>query len=174
MTRDKEQFHKLDTKDGGHVTFGDNAKGKIVGIGEIGNPQSLSIHHMLFVDDLKHNLFSISQLCDMENKVTFYPKNYFVSSLDEDKVIFSCERVDNVYVIDLNKINNKDIKYLMSISHDTWTWHRRLEHVKFELLNDLCKHELMIGLLKLEFTKDKPYDACQKRKNPSLQLSSRI
>ena len=38
MTGDKEQFHKLDAKDGGYVTFGDNAKGKIIGIGEIGNP----------------------------------------------------------------------------------------------------------------------------------------
>ena len=55
----------------------------------------------------------------MRNKVTLYPKNYFVSSLDEDKVIFSGERVDNVYIIDLNKINNKDIKCLMSIFHDT-------------------------------------------------------
>ena len=96
----------------------------------------------------------------MENKVTFYPKHYFVSSLDEDKVIFSGERVDNVYVIDLNKIDNKDIKCLMSISHETWTWHRRLGHAKFELLNDLSKHELMIGLPKLEFTKDKPCNAC--------------
>ena len=109
MTEDKDQFNKLDAKDGGHVTFGDNAKGKIIGIGEIDNPQSLSIHHVLFVDGLKHNLLSISQLCDMGNKVTFYPKNCFVSSLDEDKVIFSGERVDNVYVIDLNKIDNKDI-----------------------------------------------------------------
>ena len=119
MTEDKEQFNKLDAKDGGHFTFGDNIKGKIIGIGEIGNPQSLSIHHWLLIDGLKHNLLSISQLCDMRNKVTFYPKNYFVSSLDEDKVIFSGERVDNVYVIDLNKIDNKDIKYLMSISHNT-------------------------------------------------------
>ena len=109
MTGDKEQFHKLDAKDRGHVTFGDNAKEKIVGIGEIGNPQSLYIHHVLFVDGLKHNFLNISQLCDMENKVTFYPKNYFVSSFDEDKVIFNGKRVDNVYVIDLNKIDNKDV-----------------------------------------------------------------
>ena len=140
MTGDKEQFNKLDAKNGGYVTFGDNVKGKIIGIGEIDNPQSLSIHHVLLVDGIKHNLHSISQLCDMGNKVTLYPKNYFVSSLDEDKVIFSGERVDNVYVIDLNKINNKDIKCLISISHDTWTWHRRLEHTNFELLNDLCKN----------------------------------
>ena len=119
MTGDKEKFNKLDAKDGGHVTFGDNAKGKIIGIREIGNPQSLSIHHVLFIDGLKHNLLSRSQLCDMGNKVTFYPKNYFVSSLDEDKVIFSSERMDNGYVINLNKFDNKDIKCLMSISHDT-------------------------------------------------------
>ena len=52
MNGDKEQFNKLDAKDGGHVIFGDNAKGKIIGIREIGNPQSLSIHHVLFVNGL--------------------------------------------------------------------------------------------------------------------------
>ena len=118
MTGDKKQFNKLNVKDGGHVTFGDNAKGKIIGIGEIGNPQSLSIYHALLVDSLKHNFLSISQLCDIKNKVTFYLKNCFVSSLDEDKVIFSRERVDNVYIIDLNKVDNKDIKCLMAIFHD--------------------------------------------------------
>ena len=105
MTETKEQFNKLDAKYRGHATFWDNDKGKIVGIGEIGNPQSLSIHHVFLVNGLKHNLLSISQLCDMGNKVTFYPRNCFVSSLDEDKVIFSGERVDNV-----------DVYF-----HDTWT-----------------------------------------------------
>ena len=33
MTGDKEQFNKLDAKYGGHITFGDNEKGKIIGIG---------------------------------------------------------------------------------------------------------------------------------------------
>ena len=49
MTGDKEQFNNLEAKDGGYVTFRENEKGKIIGIGEIGNPQSLSIHHVLFV-----------------------------------------------------------------------------------------------------------------------------
>ena len=57
----------------------------------------------------------------MGNNVTFYPNNCFVSSLNEDKVIFSGERVYNVYIIYLNKIDNKDVKFLMSISHDSWT-----------------------------------------------------
>ena len=87
----------------------------------------------------------------MKNKVTFYPKYCFVSSLNEDKVIFSGERVDNVYVIDLNKIDNKDVKCLMSISHDIWN---------FELMNDICKNELVIGLPQLKFIKDKQCDSC--------------
>ena len=31
-------------------------------------------------------------------------------------------------------------------------------------MNDICENELVIGLPKLEFTKDKPCDACQKGK----------
>ena len=75
MKGDKKQFNKLNTNNRGHVTFGDKAKGNIVGIREIGNPQSLSIYHVLLVNGLKYNLLSISQLCNMENNVTFYPKN---------------------------------------------------------------------------------------------------
>jgi hypothetical protein len=36
MTGDKTQFSSLKSKDRGHVTFGDNGKGKIIGIGKIG------------------------------------------------------------------------------------------------------------------------------------------
>ncbi|CAL5333948.1 unnamed protein product [Camellia sinensis] len=36
MTGDKSFFTKLSSKDGGFVTFGDNKKGKIIGIGSIG------------------------------------------------------------------------------------------------------------------------------------------
>ena len=97
-----------------------------------------------------------------------------VASLGEEKIIFSSERIDNVYIIDLNKIDNKYIKCLMSIYHDTWTWHRRLGHINFELLNDLCKHELVISLPKIKFTKDKSVMLVKRKNNPSPHLSSKI
>ena len=50
----------LKSKDDGTVTFGDNGKGKIVGIGNIGNHKNPSIENVLLVDGLKHNLISIS------------------------------------------------------------------------------------------------------------------
>ena len=45
-------------------TFGDNAKGRIIGQGNIGNVTFSLIESVLLVDGLKHNLLSISQLCD--------------------------------------------------------------------------------------------------------------
>ncbi|GAV80929.1 hypothetical protein CFOL_v3_24388, partial [Cephalotus follicularis] len=70
MTGDKSIFVNFESKEGGDVTFGDNAKGKIKGFGSIGNNQT-SIHNVLYVDGLKHNLLSISQLCDKDCRVTF-------------------------------------------------------------------------------------------------------
>ena len=51
------------------MTFGDNGKGRIIGHGSIGNNSSSLIENVLLVDGLKHNLLSISQLCDKGFKV---------------------------------------------------------------------------------------------------------
>ena len=62
-------FASLSPKDGGFVTFGDNRKGKIIGIDNVGKKRSPIIKNVLLVDGLKHNLLSISQLCDKEIKL---------------------------------------------------------------------------------------------------------
>ena len=56
MTGDKEKFTSLTLKKGGRVTFGDNSKGNIMGIGTIYMTENLLIENMLLVDGLKHNL----------------------------------------------------------------------------------------------------------------------
>ena len=40
ITRDKNQFSKLELKSGRNVTFRDNSKGKIIGKGEMGKEPS--------------------------------------------------------------------------------------------------------------------------------------
>lgn len=47
-------------KDGGHDTYGNNTKGKIIDIEIIGNHSSPFIKNVLLVDNLKHNLLSFS------------------------------------------------------------------------------------------------------------------
>ena len=71
MTGDEFKFSFLTKKKWGYVTFGDTAKGKIIGQDNIGNDTYFFIENILLVDGLKHNLLSISQLCDKGFKVIF-------------------------------------------------------------------------------------------------------
>nr|KYP37534.1 hypothetical protein KK1_041257 [Cajanus cajan] len=66
MTGDPSKFSSLKLKNEGFVTHGDNNKGRILGHGNIGNSSSLTlIENVLFVEGLKHNFLSISQLSDV-------------------------------------------------------------------------------------------------------------
>ncbi len=71
MTGDTSKFLLIKPFKGGNVVFGDNSKGKILGIGSIGKDLSNAIDNILLVKNLKHNLLSISQLCDRGNRVIF-------------------------------------------------------------------------------------------------------
>ena len=46
------------------MTYGDDNKGKIVGVEKIGTNPSTSTENVLLIDGLKHNLLSIYQLCE--------------------------------------------------------------------------------------------------------------
>ena len=50
--------------EGGTVTFGDDSKGKIIGIVNIKIGSSPLIENVILFDDLKYKLLSVSQLCD--------------------------------------------------------------------------------------------------------------
>jgi len=64
MTGDRSKFLSIFFKQEGYVTYGDNNKGRILGRGSKGDKDILVIHDVLYVEGLKHNLLSISQLCD--------------------------------------------------------------------------------------------------------------
>ena len=57
-------------------------------------------------------------------------------------------------------INLKDIPpnhahCLMSKENDSWLWHRRIAHIHMDHLNKLVSKDLVIGLPKLKFEKNK-------------------
>jgi len=74
MTGDSTQLVNIKWKSAGYVTYGDNNRGKIVGVGDIGSKNKVIIKDVLLVEGLKHSLLSISQLCDRGYKITFEPK----------------------------------------------------------------------------------------------------
>ena len=104
MTGDESKFAFLTKRNGGYVTFGDNAKRMIIGQGNISNDTSSLIESVLLVDGLKHNLWSISQLCDKGFKVIFEASHCIIKDIQNDKTIFMGHRCDNVYAINIQNM----------------------------------------------------------------------
>ncbi|KAL5560474.1 hypothetical protein UlMin_036685 [Ulmus minor] len=154
MTGDIQQFSSFEKKVGGKVTFGDNAKGNILGKGTIG------IEDVLLVENLNYNLMSVSQLCDKGFRVIFMSSKCIIMDSFSDDIIFVGKRFENVFTIDIDVAKNVD-KCFISISNESWLWHRRLGHANMDLLNKLSTKQLVKGLPLVTFQKDKICDACQ-------------
>ena len=92
MTGDPRMFTSLDEEVDGQerITFGDNSKGKVQGLGKV------AISNMLYVASLSFNLLSIGQLCDLGFQCLFTKKEVAVSKKDDDQVIFKWFRYNNL------------------------------------------------------------------------------
>lgn len=67
-------FNSLDTSDNGgfnSITFGDNKRGKVKGLGKIAISNDKSLSNVLLVESLNFNLLSVAQLCDFGYKCIF-------------------------------------------------------------------------------------------------------
>ena len=60
MSGEEQLFNTMTKQDLGSVTFDDNSKVRTVGISSVGFTGSTQVEQVLLVDDLKHNLLSIS------------------------------------------------------------------------------------------------------------------
>jgi len=99
MIGDKTKFAKLELKEEGFVTYGDNNKGRILRNGVIGNGSSFNIKNVLLVKGLKHNLISISQLCDKGFKVMFEPNNCLIYDAHGRIVLIGKKSTIYIYLI---------------------------------------------------------------------------
>ena len=156
MTGERDLFLDLAPKDGGYVTFGDNAKGKVVGIGTIGQPHSTTIRNVLLVEGLKHNLLSISQFCDDGYEVIFRQRYCLVID-NFNSIIICANRQGNIYIANIEEIN---AKCLMIKNEDILLWHRRLGHVNLDLIRKIANKDLVIGLSKIKFNEEITCDVC--------------
>ena len=74
MTSDSRMFNSINTNDSNgidSITFGDNGKGNVKGLGKIAISNELSISNVLLVESLNFNLLSEAQLCDLSFKCIF-------------------------------------------------------------------------------------------------------
>ena len=74
MTSDKSLFKSLKEKVGDYVTFGDGSHAQVLGKGTIDISRLLLLKDVLYVEGLKANLLSITQICDEDFIVQFSKK----------------------------------------------------------------------------------------------------
>ncbi|XP_074315402.1 uncharacterized protein LOC141651597 [Silene latifolia] len=165
MTGDKNLFLSLKPFNGGKVTFGDNNKGKVVGIGKIGISPSHAISEVYLVEGLKHNLLSISQLCDKGNKVVFHSYGCRFIIEGTNNVILEGQRKRNVYMIDLNAISTNSFTCMKATLDDPCLWHKRFAHISSTILNKLKRWDLVEGLPTIKFDQESLCDSCARCKH---------
>ena len=133
------------------------------------------IESVALVDGLKHNLLSISQLCDKENEVWFTKEACVVSDKTTGNFLLTGNRKGNVYVADFNSTSSEEMNCLFSKARaeESLLWHKKPSHLNFKAMNLLVKKNLVRGLPKAEFTKEGLCDACQKEKQRKASFKSK-
>ncbi|GJR85677.1 putative ribonuclease H-like domain-containing protein [Tanacetum coccineum] len=158
--------------DGGYVAFGGGAHdGKITGKGTL-KTDNLDFEDVYFVNELKFNLFSVSQMCDKKKYALFTDTECLVLSpnfklLDENQIVLKIPRKDNMYSFDMKNIVPKEsLTYLVAKAtlDESMLWHRRLGHIIFKNINKLVKDNLVRGFPTKRFENDQTCVACLKGK----------
>jgi hypothetical protein len=155
MTGNPQMFTSLDENvdEQDKITFGDNSKGKVQGLGKVAISNGLSISNVLLVEPLSFNLLSVGQLCDLDLQYLFTPTEVVVSKMDDESMVFKGFRYNNLYLVDFSSEDANQRTCLFTKASLGWLWHRMLAHVGMSTLkNDLKKH-MVRGLKDVVFEK---------------------
>jgi hypothetical protein len=139
MTGDRENFLTLRKERDGSVSFGNDDSSKIIGKGtiQIGNKNEKA-ENVLLIEYMKHNILSVSQMCDQGHKVTFDSKKCEIRKEGSGKLVATAARTSsNIYV--LSEIGNE--KCCLGKEDESWLWHRRMGHMHFDNIVKVNKRE---------------------------------
>jgi hypothetical protein len=126
MTRNGRMFTSIDNEglEYDKITFDDNSKDKLKGLGKIAISNDLSISNVLLVESLSYNLLYVAQLCDLGFTCKFSPKYVIITSIKRDGLIFKDFRYGNLYLVDFSSNDASLSTCLFTKSSKGWLWHR--------------------------------------------------
>ena len=157
MTGDHSLFNVFKSKKGGNVTFGNGSKSQIKGKGTISLLRLSDISNMPYVEGLKVNLLSISQICDQDFMVLFSKGKCLVLNESGKKFISNVRTLDNCYRL----VPNADIVCNSIRFPNEDLWHQRIGHASYKHLSIVSKYELILGIPKLSRVNNVMCGSCQ-------------
>ncbi|GJY60143.1 retrovirus-related pol polyprotein from transposon TNT 1-94, partial [Tanacetum coccineum] len=182
MTRNIAYLLDFKEFDGCYVAFRGGAYGgRITGKRTL-KTDNLGFEDVYFVNELKFNLFSVSQMCDKKNYVLFTDTECLVLSpnfklLDENQILLKIPRKDNMYSFDMKNIVPKESLTCLvtkATLDKLMLWHRRLGHINFKNINKLVKDNLVRGLPTKHFENDQTCVAYLKGKQHKASCKSKV
>ena len=169
MIGNKALFKTLFEGKIGIVMFGDGSKSMIRGIGTVDIPGLPIFEDVWYIDRLKANLLSISQICDTGLNVLFTKYECEIFDGGGDCMCIVVRTADNCYGI-TPSISNKCFSAKIN---QVDLWHKCLGHTSHKQLKKISKCDVVIGLPKFEKIEKCIYGPCQmgkqvKSKHPSV------
>lgn len=136
MTGDREKLHSYNALEKEKsVSFGNNTPAIIKGKGFVFLKEKVKAGNVMYVDGLKHNLLSVSQMLDQRNEVVFQSNGCVVCELDTRETMIKGTRTpNNLYILK----GGKKQCYLRK-NDEHWLWHRRLGHLSFSQIRKACR-----------------------------------
>lgn len=151
------------------MTFGDNSSIKIKGKGTLSIDGKLKAHDVYYVEAQKHNLLSVSLMCDKGYKFTFDSKGSEIRECN-GQLVEEGKRIDrNVY----NLKECFEPQCIMGQVSENWLWHRRLGHINFDNLVKVRKIGHVRHIPQIIKPASTFSDDCQRGKNAKLSFKTK-
>lgn len=118
MTGVKITFVSLNQRKGGSISFGNDNSSKVMGKGaiQLSNKNQMA-KDVLLIDNMKHNLLSVIQMCDQGHVLTFTSKYCKIRKEGSGKLVATTSRTpNNMYMLD----EIKREKYCLGREDESW------------------------------------------------------
>jgi hypothetical protein len=119
---------------------------------------------------MKHNILSVSQMCDQGHKITLNSKKCEIRKECSVKLVGTAARTsNNIYV--LSEIGNE--KCCIGKEYESWLWHRRMGHMHFDNLVKVNKREAAREMPQIAKPTNTLCKHCQQGKETKTRFKSK-
>ncbi|KAI3773999.1 hypothetical protein L1987_48541 [Smallanthus sonchifolius] len=125
-----------------------------------------------YVEQLEHNLLSISQVCDKKFSFHFNDHECYILKpgfvIPDEWILMKAPRRNDTYVLDMSVATTTDSIPTCLLSKasesDSILWHRKLAHINYRKMNYIVRNDLVLGIPKMKFSVPNDCIPCKKGK----------
>ncbi|KAI3814337.1 hypothetical protein L1987_19089 [Smallanthus sonchifolius] len=157
--------------DAGYIAFAGNKGGYITGQGTLKNDK-VKFEKVNYVEQLEHNLLSVSQVCDKKFPFHFNDAECYILKsgfvIPDEWILMKAPRRNDTYVLDISVTTPTDSipTCLLSKASESYSilWQRKLAHINYRKMNYIVKNDLVLGIPKMKFSVPDDCIPCKKGK----------